>query len=540
MIKNLLTTALYCALICPHAAYLTVASGQQGDIPPGLMPASTTAAIMIKPAEILKSPGMEMVPREVLSVVGQTEFGIDPCKIQNAVLMVDSFTDLRNPPGFGMVITFAEAQSLGGNITDSLIKGSYEDMTIYRSRDAMTPVVLQYNKNTLIVGLEPFVTRMLASKNDTGDLANLIDSADPASQFSAYMIMEPVRETIQQNLPPKNQIPPPFSQFLDLPGLVESVVVEANFDGQQKGSLKITAIDDAAGNRIESMVDMGIQMGRQVLAGEMTRQIANLDPSMQMAFQAYFERAGQFMEDQMRPTRNQKTILFEAKNQGGQISNVAVIGTLTAMLLPAVQQAREAARRTSSANNLKQIGLAFHNYFDVHRKFPSNIRDKNGRPLLSWRVAILPYLEESKLYDEFHLDESWDSEHNIQLLSRMPHFFACPNLELEKQTVYLGFEGNDTVFGDKPIGFAQILDGTANTILAVEANEDAAVNWSAPQDIPFDPALDVNAVGNLRPGGFNALLLDGSIMFFPNSIEQQALKNWIQKSDGNIVEYPFR
>eukprot|EP01047_Picozoa_sp_COSAG01_P063551 COSAG01_NODE_8254_length_2855_cov_17.863570_4_plen_83_part_01 len=83
MIKNLLTTALYCALICPHAAYLTVASGQQGDIPPGLMPASTTAAIMIKPAEILKSPGMEMVPREVLSVVGQTEFGIDPCKIQN-------------------------------------------------------------------------------------------------------------------------------------------------------------------------------------------------------------------------------------------------------------------------------------------------------------------------------------------------------------------------------------------------------------------------------------------------------------------------
>ena len=96
------------------------------------------------------------------------------------------------------------------------------------------------------------------------------------------------------------------------------------------------------------------------------------------------------------------------------------------------------------------------------------------------------------------------------------------------------------MFGDKPIGFAQILDGTANTILAVEANEDAAVNWSAPQDIPFDPALDVNAVGNLRPGGFNALLLDGSIMFFPNSIEQQALKNWIQKSDGNIVEYPFR
>ena len=540
MIKHVISTVIYCSLICPPLACLAATQAQESELPSGLMPASTTAAIVVKPAEILQAPGMEMVPREVLTVAGQTEFGIDPCKIQNAMLMVDSLAELRNPPGFGLVITFAEPQGLGGKIIDSLMKDSLEGMTIYRSRDALTPVVLQYNETTLIVGLESFVKKMLASKNASGALANLMADASPDSQFSAFMIMEPVRGIIQQNLPPKNQIPPPFNQFLDLPELVESVVLEASFAGQQKGALKITAISDAAGNQIEGMVEMGIQLGRQVLVGEMTRQIDNLDPSMQMAFQAYFERAGQFMEDQMRPTRNQKTILFEAKNQGGQISNVAVIGTLTAMLLPAVQQAREAARRTSSANNLKQIGLAFHNYFEVHRKFPSNIRDKDGRPLLSWRVAILPYLEESKLYDEFHLDEPWDSEHNIQLLSRMPQVFACPNLELEKRTVYLGFDGNDTAFGDKPIGFAQILDGTANTILAVEANEDAAVNWSAPQDIPFDPALDVNAVGNLRPDGFNALLLDGSIMFFPNSIEQQALKNWIQKSDGNIVEYPFR
>jgi hypothetical protein len=540
MIKHVISTVIYCSLICPPLACLAATQAQESELPSGLMPASTTAAIVVKPAEILQAPGMEMVPREVLTVAGQTEFGIDPCKIQNAMLMVDSLAELRNPPGFGLVITFAEPQGLGGKIIDSLMKDSLEGMTIYRSRDALTPVVLQYNETTLIVGLESFVKKMLASKNASGALANLMADASPDSQFSAFMIMDPVRGVIQQNLPPKNQIPPPFNQFLDLPELVESVVLEASFAGQQKGALKITAISDAAGNQIEGMVEMGIQLGRQVLVGEMTRQIDNLDPSMQMAFQAYFERAGQFMEDQMRPTRNQKTILFEAKNQGGQISNVAVIGTLTAMLLPAVQQAREAARRTSSANNLKQIGLAFHNYFEVHRKFPSNIRDKDGRPLLSWRVAILPYLEESKLYDEFHLDEPWDSEHNIQLLSRMPQVFACPNLELEKRTVYLGFDGNDTAFGDKPIGFAQILDGTANTILAVEANEDAAVNWSAPQDIPFDPALDVNAVGNLRPDGFNALLLDGSIMFFPNSIEQQALKNWIQKSDGNIVEYPFR
>ena len=85
------------------------------------------------------------------------------------------------------------------------------------------------------------------------------------------------------------------------------------------------------------------------------------------------------------------------------------------------------------------IKKSFGDIHAVHRKFPSNIRDKDGRPLLSWRVAILPYLEESKLYDEFHLDEAWDSDHNIQLLSKMPPIYSCPNLTLDKQTVYLGF-----------------------------------------------------------------------------------------------------
>ena len=540
MIKHVISTVIYCSLICPPLACLAATQAQESELPSGLMPASTTAAIVVKPAEILQAPGMEMVPREVLTVAGQTEFGIDPCKIQNALLMVDSLADLRNPPGFGLVITFAEPQGLGGKIVDSLMKDNLEGMTIYRSRDALTPVVLQYNETTLIVGLESFVKKMLASKNVSGALANLMADASPDSQFSAFMIMEPVRGIIQQNLPPKNQIPPPFNQFLDLPELVESVVLEASFAGQQKGALKITAISDAAGNQIEGMVDMGIQLGRQVLVGEMTRQIDNLDPSMQLAFQAYFERAGQFMENQIRPTRNGKTILFEARNGGGQLSSAAAMGTLTAMILPAVQQAREAARRASSMNNLKQIGLAFHNYFEVHRKFPSNIRDKDGRPLLSWRVAILPYLEESRLYDEFHLDEPWDSEHNIQLLAKMPPVYACPNLNLDKQTVYLGFQGNDAIFGDQQIGFKQITDGSSNTILAVEANEDEAVNWSEPQDIPFDPNANVTAVGSLRPGGFNVALLDGSVMFFPSSIEQESLKNWIQKSDGNVIKSPFK
>src|SRR5438132_8532158 len=91
---------------------------------------------------------------------------------------------------------------------------------------------------------------------------------------------------------------------------------------------------------------------------------------------------------------------------------IAIIAILIGLLLPAVQKVREAAGRAQSQNNLKQIALAVHNYHDVYGHFPQDITDKNGKPILSWRVAILPFIEQDNVYKMFKLDEPWDSENN--------------------------------------------------------------------------------------------------------------------------------
>src|SRR5947207_661102 len=88
--------------------------------------------------------------------------------------------------------------------------------------------------------------------------------------------------------------------------------------------------------------------------------------------------------------------------------------------LPAVTKEHLAA----SAANLKCITIAFHSAHDANGVLPGDIIGKDGKPLLSWRVAILPYLAEKKLYDEFKLDEPWDSKHNIKLLEKMPKPYA--------------------------------------------------------------------------------------------------------------------
>ena len=157
----------------------------------------------------------------------------------------------------------------------------------------------------------------------------------------------------------------------------------------------------------------------------------------------------------------------------------------------------EEMRRRTNVNRFNQILLAMHNYYDVHRMFPprDEDRDASGRSKLSWRVHILPFVEENELFQQFHLDEPWDSPHNKPLLEKMPDvyrrdvFDLRPDPEIKRgYTTFLAPVGNDTVFGGaKATRFGDIRDGTSNTIVLVEVKPEFAVPWTAPGDYAFDP-----------------------------------------------------
>jgi hypothetical protein len=238
----------------------------------------------------------------------------------------------------------------------------------------------------------------------------------------------------------------------------------------------------------------------------------------------------------------------------------AIIGMLIALLLPAVQAAREAARRAQCVNNLKQIGLAMHYFHDAQGHFPpAAIADKTGKPLLSWRVAILPLIERKDLYDQFHLDEPWDSPHNQALISQMPPTFKCPSetRDAPGETRYLAIVGPagpgrshtamDRTFGSR---FADIVDGTSNTILVAESSK--GVPWTKPEDLEYDPGPPVAAgqfdparggplpeFGSKHPGGFNALIVDGSVRFIKMSTSPVVLKALLTRDGGEVVSPDF-
>lgn len=194
------------------------------------------------------------------------------------------------------------------------------------------------------------------------------------------------------------------------------------------------------------------------------------------------------------------------------------------------------AQFQTSENNLKQIGLAMHNYHDVFGSLPTNSVDKSGKPILSWRVHILPFIEEDDLYKQFKLDEPWDSENNIKLVDKMPKIYAPVRGKTEKnETFYQMFVGERTMLDPKgkKLALANITDGLSNTFMVAEAAK--PVMWTKPDDMAFD-GKTVPKLGGMFDGEFNVLMGDGSVKRVPKKVDAEVLKLAIDRSDGQPVD----
>jgi len=197
------------------------------------------------------------------------------------------------------------------------------------------------------------------------------------------------------------------------------------------------------------------------------------------------------------------------------------------------------ADQKRSKENLKRIGEAIHKFVDTNNVFPTAAiyGKKNNMPLLSWRVSILPFLNEQALYKEFKLDEPWDSLHNKALLAKMPNVYAPPGIKTKEPnaTFYQVFVGAGTLFDqDALINFRLIKDGTSNTIMAIEAGE--AVPWTKPQDLPFDPGKDLPRLGGIFENGFHFLAADGFVHYAKKSFDPKKMCAAITRAGGEVLD----
>jgi hypothetical protein len=174
----------------------------------------------------------------------------------------------------------------------------------------------------------------------------------------------------------------------------------------------------------------------------------------------------------------------------------------------------------------------------VYKALPSNI-EKDGKQLLSWRVRILPYIEEGNLYEQFKLDEPWDSPHNLTLLDKMPLVYHNPNLPKGNTTNYLGIANPGSIFEPgKPRKFSDITDGLSNTIMVVEAPGTKSVPWTKPVDLTVNTSAPMSDLQGVRPGIFLALFCDGSVQAITFSVDPRMLSALFTINGGEVVNLP--
>jgi hypothetical protein len=174
------------------------------------------------------------------------------------------------------------------------------------------------------------------------------------------------------------------------------------------------------------------------------------------------------------------------------------------------------------------------NYSDTHGKLPpAVVYSKDGRPLLSWRVLILPYLEEDKLYNQFKLDEPWDSPNNLPLLGQMPLVYALPPRKARgvppNHTICHVFVGPGTAFED-PNGqkLRDFPDGISNTVLIFEGG--VPVPWTKPEEIPFDPEQPLTVPKAYFKRVFRIAFADGSVHHLSHKIVEEGLRPMITRN----------
>ncbi|MBY0515066.1 MAG: DUF1559 domain-containing protein [Gemmataceae bacterium] len=200
-----------------------------------------------------------------------------------------------------------------------------------------------------------------------------------------------------------------------------------------------------------------------------------------------------------------------------------------------------------ATNNLKQVGLAIHSYHDVNNHCPANSYDKDGKPLLSWRVHILPYIEQQALYNQFKLDEPWDSEHNKPLSKVVIKAYTVPGRPTEPGLTYFQSfvkpKGSTDPFNpwltegqSKGPMLAAVPDGTSNTVMVAEATE--PVVWSKPDDLVYGEKLPLPKLGG-PSGRYTLLFGDGSVRAYRRGqIDETNLRRIITRDDGQVVNIP--
>jgi prepilin-type processing-associated H-X9-DG protein len=226
------------------------------------------------------------------------------------------------------------------------------------------------------------------------------------------------------------------------------------------------------------------------------------------------------------------------------INRALIVGCLAATVLGCEAGPRSPPLRSQCQNNIRQLVLALLNYEAENGHLPPPFTtDANGKPMHSWRVLILPYIEGQQVFDQIDFTKPWNHPDNLRLADKMPAVFSCPSAVSSVPpytTAYVAVTGGETVWGDS-ITFGSIRDGASQTVLLIES-EARRTHWMAPADVLLDEIVPMSPTGEsmflrgFHKGRGNAAFCDGSVRALSDDMDASVLRALLTRDGGETIE----
>jgi hypothetical protein len=499
------------------------------------IPTQAFAAASVEPNAMIRNATLEHLPFELIEAWGIEELGLSPLSVTAAV----GFLSSGNNPGqpeFGLVFRVVPDSAWVQPWRDPGFATSEKHasgLNVFQFNDSQEKIsAVEFDDGIIVIGSHSAVLQCIAGESsqvlpelllvqrDAGHLHAAVDATLIRSQMTKML----------NELPP---LPPGLTGLHKLPDQLRTVQGALQLNADMKLAISIQAVDDAAAAAVAELINTSLGMAREEMESQLANSLDGSSETMNKATLMYARRILGSLLRQISPAVSSSDLSLQMN-----LADHRFVGpVITAIMLPAVQAARSAAQRMEQTNNARQIALAVLNYESANARFPSRYKaSSDGTPLLSWRVMILPYLDENELFNKFRLDEPWDSPHNLPLAAEIPAVFRDRFVTDPTRTCIVAASSKGTVFeGAEGIRIRDIRDGMSNTLMFVECDPSLAVVWTQPEDLRFDLENPSSGLDSRRNGGFIAAFCDGSTRTISASTDPPVLRRLVLRADGEAI-----
>ncbi len=458
---------------------------------------------------------------------GERQF-VDLMKKCRSVMLVLAAVDRTTPDPVAIKADFIDSSAREAAITAlksgrEFQKDTWDNVPV-EFADPLASVRL--GETTVIYGHAPTVRRMLKAGDSSQSSLTKSDAWKSAESGTIALAVDATKLKTLMADAPQN---PVTAMLTPLWMQANSYTLGIGLKKDISLSLTAESPDEKSAKTLESSLTGGIALLSGLVANAQAQLPEDSSDKKVMEILASFLATQQFER-----TGNTMTLKLAAdQNIGDRL--------ITEALVPSVIRARAAAQRSLQANNMKQVMLALHNYEAANGHFPpSVVIDKESGVPRSWRVEILPYIDQAQLYQEYRKNEPWDSEANKAVLAKMPATYRHPSQSSDStmSSIFMPY-GEGLVAGpdDKEgLQLRDVIDGLSNTIALVESKQD--IPWTKPEDLKFDLTAEKLPSLGFVPEGWHVAMGDGSVRFISSSIEVSLMKKLLTTSGGEVIPSP--